>query len=47
MAAACGIVAMLVWRQCASGTATAIRRSHAAVLGEEEPNFAGAVQPTM
>ena len=45
MAATCGIVAMLLWRQFASGTAGAIRRSHAAVLGEEEPGFAGALQP--
>lgn len=46
MAATCGIVAMLAWRQFASSTAEAIRRSHAAVLGEEEEaGFAGAVQP--
>jgi len=36
MAATCGIVTMLAWRQFASGTAEAIRRSHVAVLGEEE-----------
>jgi len=47
MAATCGIVAMLACRQFASGTATAIRRSHAAVLGDdEEADFAGAMQPT-
>jgi len=44
MAATCGIVTMLAWRQFASGTAEAIRRSHVAVLGEEEGGVAGAVQ---
>lgn len=45
MAATCRIVAMLAWRQFASSTAEAIRRSHAAVLGEEATGFAGAMQP--
>ncbi len=35
MAVAREITAMLAWRQFASATAEAIRRSHAAVLGEE------------
>jgi len=39
-------VAMLAWRHFAAGTAKAIRRSYAAVLGEEEAmGFAGALQP--
>ncbi len=45
MVATCGIVAMLLWRQFLSGTAGAIRDSHAAVLGVEEPGFGGALQP--
>ena len=40
-----GIVAMLAWRQFASGTANAIREGQAAVLGEEETGLAGAMQP--
>jgi uncharacterized membrane protein len=46
MTVTCGIVAMLAWRHFAAGTAKAIRRSYAAVLGEEEAmGFAGALQP--
>lgn len=37
MAATCGMVAMLAWRQFASGTARAIHGSYAAVLGEDAP----------